>query len=250
MPFTLSHPAAVLPLRRTGLPMAALVCGSMAPDLHMGVPGISDELTHAWEGVPSVDVLLGLALTVTWVYLLAPPARAAMPRWVRDRMTAVRAWHSRDWLLAVPAVLVGAVTHVGWDTFTHQKMWGGQHLPLLYEMHHGYPGYQWSQYLSSVLGLVAIASWAIWQLRRTVPRPAGAHPRVRSARVALLLPLALAVAVGGLFALLLAVNGWTSTDVMLSVAMRTMLVLGSLGCAVGSFLWRVMPRVGGPVRQA
>ena len=33
MPFTLAHPAVVLPLRGLGLPMTALVAGSMAPDL-------------------------------------------------------------------------------------------------------------------------------------------------------------------------------------------------------------------------
>ena len=32
MPFTVSHAAAVLPLQRLGLPLTALMIGSMAPD--------------------------------------------------------------------------------------------------------------------------------------------------------------------------------------------------------------------------
>ncbi|MDQ7908342.1 DUF4184 family protein [Phytohabitans sp. ZYX-F-186] len=38
MPFTGSHPAAVLPLVRWGLPPAALVIGSMVPDLPYYLP--------------------------------------------------------------------------------------------------------------------------------------------------------------------------------------------------------------------
>lgn len=33
MPVTIAHPAAVLPLRGLGLPLSAMVIGSMAPDL-------------------------------------------------------------------------------------------------------------------------------------------------------------------------------------------------------------------------
>ncbi|MEE2045837.1 DUF4184 family protein, partial [Nocardiopsis tropica] len=38
MPFTLSHVAAVLPLARTRLPPAALVVGSVVPDLPYYLP--------------------------------------------------------------------------------------------------------------------------------------------------------------------------------------------------------------------
>ena len=37
MPITFAHPAAVLPLARTGLPLTALAIGSMVPDLPMFV---------------------------------------------------------------------------------------------------------------------------------------------------------------------------------------------------------------------
>ncbi|MFJ2778051.1 MULTISPECIES: DUF4184 family protein [unclassified Kitasatospora] len=83
MPFTLSHPAAVLPLLRVAgergpLVASALVAGSMAPDvpffaesLFPGVYG-RGRLTHRWWAVPTVDV--AIAGTVNG------PGRSGSPR--------------------------------------------------------------------------------------------------------------------------------------------------------------------------
>jgi len=52
LPFTLAHPAAVLPLRRTGLVFSALVVGSMAPDFPYFL-SVSDAIRwgHSTRGV-------------------------------------------------------------------------------------------------------------------------------------------------------------------------------------------------------
>jgi hypothetical protein len=55
VPLTLSHPAAALPLRRLGLPTAALVAGSMAPD----VP-----LFHGRTGTAVAGAVSGIAAGV------------------------------------------------------------------------------------------------------------------------------------------------------------------------------------------
>ncbi|QWC85882.1 DUF4184 family protein [Nocardioidaceae bacterium] len=41
MPVTVAHPAAILPLRRLGLPTAALAAGAMAPDVPLLTGGRS-----------------------------------------------------------------------------------------------------------------------------------------------------------------------------------------------------------------
>ena len=68
MPFTLSHPAAVLPLRTRApaLPFTALVIGSMTPDAEYYLPfePFPRRLTHAFVGVPTVDLVLGIAMLV------------------------------------------------------------------------------------------------------------------------------------------------------------------------------------------
>jgi hypothetical protein len=61
MPFTTSHVAAILPFARALVP-AALVVGSMAPDLFYSVPtDVSRELSHSLPGFITVDLALGLA---------------------------------------------------------------------------------------------------------------------------------------------------------------------------------------------
>ncbi|OEV34905.1 hypothetical protein HS99_0034890 [Kitasatospora aureofaciens] len=92
MPFTLSHPAAVLPLLRAAgergpLVASALVAGSMAPDVPFFaeslLPGVYGRggLTHAWWAVPTLDVAIAGALVAGWHGLLR--ARSATRRWSR-----------------------------------------------------------------------------------------------------------------------------------------------------------------------
>jgi hypothetical protein len=68
MPFTGSHPAAVLPFARTAMPASALVAGSVAPDLPLYLPTpYSAELSHQIVGVLTVDVLAGFLLFALWL---------------------------------------------------------------------------------------------------------------------------------------------------------------------------------------
>ncbi|MFD0527796.1 DUF4184 family protein [Kitasatospora arboriphila] len=146
MPFTLSHPAAVLPLITRGrgrgpLVAAALVAGSTAPDVpyfaDSVVPGAFGlgAVTHAWWGVPTVDVAVAAVLVGLWHLLLREPLAALLPaRWVPQvPAVAPRAGGSalrRAGWFAVSAAL-GAASHVGWDGFTHPGRFGVRLFPVL-----------------------------------------------------------------------------------------------------------------------
>jgi hypothetical protein len=87
VPFTASHPAAVLPLVRLGLVPSALVIGSMVPDVPYFVPSpVGAGTTHSAIGVVTVDVVLGLVLYAVWHGLLAPGAVALAPAALRRRL--------------------------------------------------------------------------------------------------------------------------------------------------------------------
>jgi hypothetical protein len=176
MPFTPSHIAAVLPLRRIGvaLPLAALAAGSVTPDVPYFVPGVMalGQVTHHPLAVISLDVVIGLCLWAGW-RLGAGPLHELAPRSVRER------WQPADWRSTPPwtvpmAVAVGAATHVAWDSFTHPHGFAAARLAMLtaaYPSPFGgeWPGYQWAQYLSGALGLVVMA-WVGWrQPRRPAP---------------------------------------------------------------------------------
>ena len=81
MPFTGSHPAAVLPLLRTPLPASALVAGSIAPDVPSPLPGPPPWRRTALA-VVTVEVMLGGLAWALWHALLAP---AVLPARVRGR---------------------------------------------------------------------------------------------------------------------------------------------------------------------
>lgn len=195
MPFTLSHAAAVLPgIRRDGtgrgpLLASALVAGSFAPDMtyyaDTAVPGAMEfgQVTHAWWGVFSVDVLITAATVALWL-LLREPLVALLPSGWQGR---VHAWvrgarrppeHGprglRDGVWFVVSAVIGAATHVGWDAFTHHDRWGVRLIPVLDHQVGGYPVFQLVQYGSSALALAVLVWFTGSGLRRTgaLPVPA------------------------------------------------------------------------------
>ncbi|MFG3056498.1 DUF4184 family protein [Kitasatospora sp. NPDC048239] len=201
MPFTFSHPAAVLPLLRLAgergpLVASALVAGSMAPDVPFFaeslLPGAYGHggLTHRWWAVPTVDVAIAGALVAGWHGLLRGPLVALLPeRWAgpAEALTAPRGGGGgAAWFAASAAV--GAATHVGWDAFTHEGRLGVSLLPVLEHKVAGLPLYTALQYGSSALALAALAGYAGRVVRATEPvRPElRLPPRVRRAAVAAL----------------------------------------------------------------
>ncbi len=129
MPFTLSHPAAVLPLRRL-LPFGALAIGSMAPDFpyFVGLGEIRFR-THSFASVATFSVPVGLAayfaferwLRAAWCDLLPAALASRLPRAPR-----------RDsWPVVVAALALGALSHVVWDSFTHEHEPGVRLLRVL-----------------------------------------------------------------------------------------------------------------------
>ncbi|MBQ0830428.1 DUF4184 family protein [Streptomyces tagetis] len=188
MPFTLSHAAAVLPgVRADGtgrgrLVPAVLVAGSFAPDLTYyaasfvsGAMGFGD-VTHSLPGVLTVDVLLAWALVGLWL-LLREPLVALVPGSCRGRVAALvrcgapRA-RPRASLVAwwYGSAVLGALTHVVWDAFTHPGRWGTRVVPALARDVAGSPLYWWVQYGSSAVAAVAIGAFLVRALRRV---PAG-----------------------------------------------------------------------------
>ncbi|WP_316525254.1 DUF4184 family protein [Kitasatospora brasiliensis] len=208
MPFTLSHPAAVLPLLRAAgvrgpLVASALVAGSMAPDVPFFaeslLPGVYGHggLTHRWWAVPTLDVAIAGALVAGWHGLLRGPLVALLPeRWAGGaealtvRRTAAGTGSgpvgTAAWFAASAAI--GAATHVGWDAFTHGGRLGVRLLPVLDRPVAGVPLYEALQYGSSALALAAMSGWAARAVRAVEPvRPSvRLAPGARRAAVAVL----------------------------------------------------------------
>lgn len=130
MPFTFSHPAAVLPLRQycpKYLNLPALMAGSLAPDLgyymhnwHWSVCG------HSFLGSLKFDLPAGLLLTALFYISVRPVARL-LPYPHREALSSIcpvlKLPSLHNLVIAAFSVVMGAWTHIIWDGFTHANGW-------------------------------------------------------------------------------------------------------------------------------
>ncbi|WP_182378756.1 DUF4184 family protein [Nocardioides sp. WS12] len=197
MPVTLAHPAAVLPLRRLGLPLSAMVIGSMAPDLPVfsqswGIYGF----THSVLGILTVDLALTLVLLGFWDFLGRDALVDTAPSLVRNRLPATHRIGRSAWLLAPLAAVVGSITHVVWDAFTHEGRWGTRLIPWLTEQQGPLRGGQWAQYGSGVFGLLVIGLALLAVVRRPVLDDAPPTRRLPAATLGAAFAVASLISVG------------------------------------------------------
>ncbi|WP_405873183.1 DUF4184 family protein [Streptomyces zaomyceticus] len=187
MPFTLSHAAAVLPgLRRDGtargpLVASALVAGSFAPDMTYfaatAFPGamVLGDVTHSPVGIVTADVGIAAVLVALWL-TVREPLVALLP--ARRRGPVYGLLRGRVWSERHPAVLagwftlsavLGATTHVVWDSFTHLDRWGTRAVPFLGDVVAGFPVYLYAQYGGSALALGLLVLFTVRALRAAGP---------------------------------------------------------------------------------
>ncbi|MCT9821449.1 DUF4184 family protein [Microbacterium sp. W1N] len=188
MPFTPSHAVVALPFVRTPLLPAAIAVGAMTPDLPLFLRGtpLTYQATHTNV---LLSGLVALVLLVAWYGLLRPAVRELSPDWLARRLpeewdaVGGAAWRSvrmprtgarhEVWrepvvfaVLVAASLLLGVVSHIVWDAFTHEGRWGVALAPGLDAAWGPLPGYKWLQYASGVLGLAALGIAALVWLRR------------------------------------------------------------------------------------
>ncbi|GAA5155315.1 hypothetical protein GCM10025768_27870 [Microbacterium pseudoresistens] len=190
MPFTPSHAVVALPFVRTPIVPAAIAVGAMTPDLPLFVRAVVPDYgtTHDVRMLP-LTMLIALVLLLAWRLLLRPATRIVLPRPIAERLPV--AWDGgirAGWRETFPSVVgvlwllvalgLGVLSHILWDSLTHEGRGGVQLLPVLGEPWGPLPGYKWLQYGSGVLGLAGIAIFALVWLTRRTPSPV-AHPAPR-----------------------------------------------------------------------
>lgn len=194
MPLTVpTHPMAVLPLklwRPRSFDGVALVVGATAPDLSYAMYGWGIVLrTHnlravVWWGLP-------VTLLLTWLIRRAAPVVAAHLPGLGDYGVLGSVRHR--WYITVGSALLGAYSHVVWDSVTHP----GQYARLDGEI---WPGMTWWGLLSDASNVLGLAGAAV--LIRYVARTGllrrwhGPAPRI-AARPAVFWPVVAAVATTG-----------------------------------------------------
>ncbi|MBV8496756.1 MAG: DUF4184 family protein [Gammaproteobacteria bacterium] len=205
MPFTLAHPAAILPLRGwRQLRTVPLVIGALVPDLPYYLPASLARFvldSHDFRASFTKCLLLGYAL-LAGVVLLRQPLTALLPARARALCLAAVApftGRAREWAWAAPAIVLGVWTHLLWDSFTHADGWMVQRIAALRAAFVLGPWhetvYHALQYLSSLVGLCVLV---LWYDRLAAPAADQPYDAARSAAVpVLLLALTAAILIGG-----------------------------------------------------
>ncbi len=212
MPFTLAHPAASIPFTRRGLLLSALVVGSAAPDFSYFLT--LDTNQNFGHTIPALFwFCLPIGLVVLWLFhsLLKRPMLALLPDGFQGRLVCSLnpfAFFplSRLWKIML-SLLVGSISHLVWDSFTHPDGWVVEHLPIFGTVifrlaGSDFPLYKLLQYASSILG-VTILVWWIWKwYQTTCPLPRSGLNKISTLGKWMILIILLGTAAG--------LAGWAS----------------------------------------
>jgi hypothetical protein len=161
MPFTFSHPAKKLRLSATGL-----IVGSMTPDFEyfIRMKDVS-RYSHTLPGLLWFDLPVGVLLCSIYHLVVRNSLFDNLPVFFKERFMVYKRFNwiqylSRNWIIVCIAVLIGAVSHLLWDAFTHETLFIVQKEPELSEFMKlggiNLASYKFLQLSSSVLGLSAI----------------------------------------------------------------------------------------------
>lgn len=167
MPITFAHPAAVLPLKphlgKYGI-LSALVLGSIAPDMVYFLPfSISRLDSHGLVGLFWFCLPMGMVSYVTFHHFMKKPLIDLAPPLLAQRIASFPPiTYSRQHVGAIViSTFLGAVTHLGWDSFTHEgtlmvRSFGWLKMSLFAMGDYQFYVFNILQYASSILGVLAL----------------------------------------------------------------------------------------------
>jgi hypothetical protein len=128
MPFTLSHPALVLPLNllpKRWFSMTGLVIGSLAPDLQAFFTTEAGKTqTHTWWGILWFCIPVSIVLSFLYHLSVREMLITHLPRFFQLKYIRYKDldWVStfkKNWFVIIISIVIGAASHLFWDSFSH-----------------------------------------------------------------------------------------------------------------------------------
>lgn len=170
MPFTTSHPAIILPLKKffPGLfSLTGLIAGAMSPDLlyFLELTTVNRGVSHSWHGLLWVCLPIGLLFSIVFHYLFKEEFIRNLPSPLTNHLSglAVTKWRIRtvkQLIVLIISIGIGAISHFFWDSFTHINGVMVNYFPAL-KTHilifgKQVPWYRVLQHLSTLFGALAV----------------------------------------------------------------------------------------------
>lgn len=179
MPFTLSHSAAVIPFARRPFVLSALVIGSMSPDFEMFLT-LSNNATfaHSIRGLFLFCLPAGLAALWLFHSCFKKPLLSLLPLAIAERLQPSEKQFEfgplRQFVLILLSILIGAATHIAWDSFTHHNGWFVERIAflqsaLLETQYGSLRVYKLLQHASTLFGGAVIGWWLLKWFKNSRP---------------------------------------------------------------------------------
>jgi len=171
MPFTLAHPAIMLPLDKTErFSLTALIAGSMVPDFEFFFQMREVEnIGHHWYGILFFDLPVAILFCYAFHNLLKHLLIINLPKSYRKKFIDMIDFNWNEYAAANKmkvflSLLVGILSHITWDAFTHNNGFFVILIPVLSEQikiaGKQLPVYFLLQIFSSIAGMWVVY-WAI-----------------------------------------------------------------------------------------
>jgi hypothetical protein len=176
MPFTFSHPAIVLPLTflpRQWFSITGLVIGTLTPDFEYFLRmRIQSDYSHTISGLFWFDLPFGLLLTFIFHNIVRDSLFDNLPTILKSRLLTFKQfkwteYFKKDWLIVTSSILIGAASHIFWDSFTHDSGYFVKIVPALTEtvdlFGRQIPNYKILQHSSTLIGALIVV-FALYKL--------------------------------------------------------------------------------------
>jgi hypothetical protein len=181
MPFTAAHPAIVLPLIKSRYFSATgLIIGSLSPDFEyffkMSVNSIH---SHTKAGLFYFDLPVTFLLALLFHQIIKRNFFNNLPVFFQKRFQETLSFNfinylSHHWWIFVISALVGAGSHIFWDSFTHNNRFFARQFSEIYKAVSvpfngaNYPLFYVLQQISTTIGLVIVIAYILAKKPRAV----------------------------------------------------------------------------------
>jgi hypothetical protein len=173
MPFTIAHPAIILPFARVkNIPLSALVIGSLTPDFEYFIKmKLTGRYSHTLEGMFLMDLPMAFMLWLIFHQIIKRPLIKNLPQYFKGRLLDLKkfdfiACMKSNMHYVLVGLLIGIFSHIVWDSFTHAKevyvlQWDWLSQPLFTD-YPGFPAFRMLQHVSTLIGSIVI----VWYFHR------------------------------------------------------------------------------------
>lgn len=169
MPFTFSHPAIILPLYllpANYLSMTGLIIGSMAPDFEYFIRmNVLSLYSHSLPGIFFFNLPVALLVCFLFHLVIKNSLIDSLPGFLKARLQKLKdfnwiSYFKQYWYVVLISIIIGAASHIFWDSFTHADGYFVQRVSFLSDnyrlLDYNVPGYKIGQHLSTVAGGIFI----------------------------------------------------------------------------------------------